>query len=121
MSLKASARQRRRVHWLTKDPNGPGKKRIDIYVSPYHWALFQLIRDCGCLTQPLAVERALEALCLEMIVSGEISSKAFVATRIKWWKREADERAANEEPDSSDNDDEGEGPPQDDDEDPVSA
>lgn len=105
MSLKASARQRRRVHWLTKDPEGPGKKRVDLYVSPYHWALFQLIRDCGCLTQPVAVERALEALCLEMIVSGEISAKAYSATRMEWWKREADERAANEDQDAADDSD----------------
>lgn len=106
MSLKPLSRQSRYNYWRTKDPNGPGKKRFDLYVSPYHWALFRLIRDCGCMTQNVAAEHAVEALCLQMIIAGKIPEDAFVDLRTEWWQRETEKRAANDEQRKADEDDE---------------
>lgn len=100
MSIDTPSHRSRRAHVSKRNPNDLGNKHIDARLSPYHWSLFQLIQACGSLTRHQVVELGLEALCLQMIVSGEISEKAYCATRMDWWKREDEERAANEDVDA---------------------
>lgn len=81
MALKSS-RQSRRIDRLTKDPNGPQLRRVDVLVSPYHWALFETIRNHGNLKQRCAIEKALEAQYLSMLVDGTISSDVVPKNRL---------------------------------------
>lgn len=73
MSLNQPSRQSRYVHWLTKDPNGPGMKRVDTRISAAHWKMFVALRDSANLTQQEALEYALGMAYIFMVIRGKIS------------------------------------------------
>jgi len=66
------SRQARRIDRLTRDPNGPLMKRIDVMVSRRHGLLFEEIRNYGNLIRQTAVERAIEAQHESMVANGTI-------------------------------------------------
>lgn len=76
------SRQMRRINRLTKDPDGPQLKRVDVLVSRQHWSLLDAIRNFGNLTQATAVERAIEAQVLAMVVDGTIPMDVVAECRI---------------------------------------
>jgi len=76
------SRQMRRMHRLTKDPQGPHLRRVDVHVSPQHWSLLDAIRNYGNLKQATAVERAIEAQFLTMVVGGAIPAEVVAECRI---------------------------------------
>jgi len=76
------SRQMRRINRLTKDPDGPQLKRVDVHVSPRHWSLLDAIRNYGNLKQATAVEKAIEAQFLAMVVDGTIPAEVVAESRI---------------------------------------
>lgn len=75
MEMKAKSRQAKRNYWLTADPNGPHMHRVDTYIYPREWQMFQSLRDSGNWTQREALEFSLKLAFLLKVLEGKISRK----------------------------------------------